>query len=201
MFSVCVVCAFFFCVCVQVRGIATSWSPVQGVVPTVLQLVTEVKRKVSWRLPRPELGCRAKDKNKKKHMLDRCLWSIEQKMSKLVGPPSCKVNSRWGSQDILFLCNLLVHYDVLETTSLSLSWARWIQPISSYIIFKISFSIILPSTARSPKVASIQIFREQLCWGNLLEGIQLDEDKQVEDNIKLDLMDIGCFSNVEGAGP
>jgi hypothetical protein len=42
------------------RGLATSWSPVQGVVPTVLDLVTEVKRKFSWRRPRPELGCRAK---------------------------------------------------------------------------------------------------------------------------------------------
>jgi hypothetical protein len=46
-------------------------------------------------------------------------------------------------------------------------------------------------------VAAIQIFREQLCWGNLLENIQLDEDKEVEDNIKLDLMNVGCVWNVE----
>jgi hypothetical protein len=39
---------------------ATSWSPVQGVQPIVLDVVTEVKQKVSWRRPRPELGCRAK---------------------------------------------------------------------------------------------------------------------------------------------
>jgi hypothetical protein len=32
---------------------------------TVLDLATEVKRKVSWRQPRPELGCRAKGKKKK----------------------------------------------------------------------------------------------------------------------------------------
>jgi hypothetical protein len=44
------------------RGLATSWSPAQGVLPTVQDLVTEVKRKVSWRRPRPELGCRAKRK-------------------------------------------------------------------------------------------------------------------------------------------
>jgi hypothetical protein len=31
-----------------------------GVLPTALDLVTEVKRKVSWRRPRPELGCAAK---------------------------------------------------------------------------------------------------------------------------------------------
>jgi hypothetical protein len=51
----------FLCLC-TLRGLATSWSPVQGVLPTVLELVTEVKRKDSWRRPRPELGCRAKGK-------------------------------------------------------------------------------------------------------------------------------------------
>jgi hypothetical protein len=30
------------------RGLAMSWSLVQGVLPTVLNKVTEVKRKVSW---------------------------------------------------------------------------------------------------------------------------------------------------------
>jgi hypothetical protein len=59
MFSVCVVSAFL-CVSVQVRGLVTSRSPVQGVLQTVLDLITEVKREVSWRRPRPELGCRAK---------------------------------------------------------------------------------------------------------------------------------------------
>jgi hypothetical protein len=38
------------------RCLATSWSPVQGVLLTVLDLVTEMKRKVSWRRPRPEIG-------------------------------------------------------------------------------------------------------------------------------------------------
>jgi hypothetical protein len=42
------------------RGLVKSSSPVQVVLPTVLDLVTEVKRKVSWRRPRPEMGCRAK---------------------------------------------------------------------------------------------------------------------------------------------
>jgi hypothetical protein len=37
-------------------------TPGPWVLPTVLDLVTEVKRKVSWRRPRPELGCRAKGK-------------------------------------------------------------------------------------------------------------------------------------------
>jgi hypothetical protein len=46
------------------RGLSTSWSPVQGVLPTVLDLVTEVKRKVSWRRPRPKLGCRATGKKR-----------------------------------------------------------------------------------------------------------------------------------------
>jgi hypothetical protein len=60
LFSVCVVCAFF---CVYTgRGLATSWSPIQGVLPTVMDLVTELKRKVWWRRPRPELGFRAKGK-------------------------------------------------------------------------------------------------------------------------------------------
>jgi hypothetical protein len=41
---------------------AAVWS----VLPIVLDLVTEVKRKVSWWRPRPQLGCRAKAKKKKK---------------------------------------------------------------------------------------------------------------------------------------
>jgi hypothetical protein len=45
-----------------------SCSPVQGVLLTLLNLVTEVKPKVSWRRPRPELGCRAKGKKK---------WDVE----------------------------------------------------------------------------------------------------------------------------
>jgi hypothetical protein len=63
MFSVCVyiyVCVFL-CLCTG-RGLETSWSPVQGVLPTVLDLVTEVKRKVLRRRRRPELGCRHKGK-------------------------------------------------------------------------------------------------------------------------------------------
>jgi hypothetical protein len=56
------VCAFL-CLCTG-KGLATSWSPFKGVLPTVLDLLTEVKRKVSWRRPRPELGCRAKGKKK-----------------------------------------------------------------------------------------------------------------------------------------
>jgi hypothetical protein len=38
------------------RVLATSWSPVQRVRPTVLDLVTEMKRKVSWRRPRHKIG-------------------------------------------------------------------------------------------------------------------------------------------------
>jgi hypothetical protein len=53
----CCACVFL-CLCTG-SGLATSWSPVQGVLPLVLDLVTEVKRKVSWRRPRPEWGCRA----------------------------------------------------------------------------------------------------------------------------------------------
>jgi hypothetical protein len=45
------------------RGLATSWSPVQGVLPTAIDLIIEVKRKVSWRRLGPELGCRAKGKS------------------------------------------------------------------------------------------------------------------------------------------
>jgi hypothetical protein len=51
---VCRVCDFL-CSCTG-RGLATSWSPVQGILPTALDLVTEVKRKVSWRRPRTKLG-------------------------------------------------------------------------------------------------------------------------------------------------
>jgi hypothetical protein len=40
------------------------------VLPTVLDLVTEMKRKVSWRRPRLELGCRAK-KKKIKYVMSR----------------------------------------------------------------------------------------------------------------------------------
>jgi hypothetical protein len=58
MFSVCVVCEFF-CVCVQVEALQRA---VQGVLPSVLELVTEVKRKVSRGLPRSELGGGAKGK-------------------------------------------------------------------------------------------------------------------------------------------
>jgi hypothetical protein len=60
----------FLCLCTG-RGPATSWSPVQGVLPTVLDLVTEVKRKVSWRRPRPELDC--KPEEKKMAPTDICL--------------------------------------------------------------------------------------------------------------------------------
>jgi hypothetical protein len=61
VYCLCCVC-IFLCLCTG-RGLATSWSPVQEVLPTVLDLITEVKRKVSWRRPRSELGCRAKGKN------------------------------------------------------------------------------------------------------------------------------------------
>jgi hypothetical protein len=50
MFSVCVVCAIF-CVFMQVEALRGADHP-----------LTEVKRKVSSRRPRPELGCRAKGK-------------------------------------------------------------------------------------------------------------------------------------------
>jgi hypothetical protein len=56
----------------HIQSLATSWSPVQGVLPTVLDLVTEAKQKISWRRPRPELGCRAKRKRKshsKQHLV------------------------------------------------------------------------------------------------------------------------------------
>jgi hypothetical protein len=46
------------------RSLATSWSPVQGVLLTVLDLVTVMKRKVSWRRSRPKSGCRATRKKK-----------------------------------------------------------------------------------------------------------------------------------------
>jgi hypothetical protein len=58
-----VVCVFL-CLC-TCRDLATSCSHAQVVMPTVLDLVTEVKRKVSWRRPRPKLGCRASGKKKK----------------------------------------------------------------------------------------------------------------------------------------
>jgi hypothetical protein len=64
MFRVCVVCAFF-CVCVQVEAFRRVDHPSKEsyrTLPTVLDVVTEVKQKVSWRRPRPELGCRAKGK-------------------------------------------------------------------------------------------------------------------------------------------
>jgi hypothetical protein len=66
VFSVCVVCAFL-CFCTG-RGLATSCSPVQGVPPTVLDLVIDLKREVSWKLLRPELGCRAKVEIKEKDL-------------------------------------------------------------------------------------------------------------------------------------
>jgi hypothetical protein len=56
------VCAFFLCLCTG-RGLATSWSPAQGVLPTVLR-----SRKPKWNeefhggRPRPNFGCRAKKK-------------------------------------------------------------------------------------------------------------------------------------------
>jgi hypothetical protein len=62
------------CLCTG-RGLATSWSPVQGLL-TVLDLVTEVKRKVPWRWPRPELGCRAKGKKKPFQYKIECIFSL-----------------------------------------------------------------------------------------------------------------------------
>jgi hypothetical protein len=38
------------------RGLATSWSPIQRVLQTVLDLATKMKLKVSWRRPRPKIG-------------------------------------------------------------------------------------------------------------------------------------------------
>jgi hypothetical protein len=46
-----VLCAHFF--------VFVYRSPVQGVLPIILDLVTELKQKISWRWPRPEIGCRA----------------------------------------------------------------------------------------------------------------------------------------------
>jgi hypothetical protein len=34
--------------------LATTWSPAQGVLPTVLDLVTEMKRKDLWRRPKAQ---------------------------------------------------------------------------------------------------------------------------------------------------
>jgi hypothetical protein len=59
MFNVCVVCAFF-CVCVQVEALRLADHPSKESYRLVLDLITEVKREVSWRRQRPELGCRAK---------------------------------------------------------------------------------------------------------------------------------------------
>jgi hypothetical protein len=72
----CLCCVFVsLCLCTG-RGLARSWSPVQGVLPTVLDLVTEVKWKVSWRWPRPELDCSAKGgKNMKLHIYWKLMWS------------------------------------------------------------------------------------------------------------------------------
>jgi hypothetical protein len=44
------------------RGLATSWSPVQGVLPIVLDLVTEMKRKFYGGGQGPKLGSRATGK-------------------------------------------------------------------------------------------------------------------------------------------
>jgi hypothetical protein len=46
------------------RGLAKSWSPVQGVLLTVLDLLNEMKLKVSWRLPRPKIGLQSHRKKK-----------------------------------------------------------------------------------------------------------------------------------------
>lgn len=57
-----VVCVFL-CLC-TCRDLATSCSHAQVVMPTVLDLVSEVERKVSWGQQRPELGCRSKGEKK-----------------------------------------------------------------------------------------------------------------------------------------
>jgi hypothetical protein len=58
MFSVCVVCAFS--VFVYRQRPCDELNTLQEVLQTVLDLVNEAKRKVSWGRPRIELGCRAK---------------------------------------------------------------------------------------------------------------------------------------------
>jgi hypothetical protein len=70
VWCLCCVCVFL-CLCTG-TGLAMIWSPVQGVLLTVLDLVTEVKRKVSWRRPRPKLGCRAKGKEIVSYPRRRC---------------------------------------------------------------------------------------------------------------------------------
>jgi hypothetical protein len=63
MFSVCVYVWVILCLCIG-RGLATSWSPAQGVLPTVLR---SRKPKWNWEFhggrPRPNWGCSAKEKN------------------------------------------------------------------------------------------------------------------------------------------
>jgi hypothetical protein len=87
VYCLCCMCVVL-CLCIG-RGLAMNWSPVQGVLPTDLDLVTEVKRKVSWRRPGPELGCRAKGKNMVLCCVVSCcvmLWAYEcKKNGKLDG--------------------------------------------------------------------------------------------------------------------
>jgi hypothetical protein len=59
------VCVRLFCVCVVLcvsRGLATGWSPVQGVLPTVKDQETEVKRSVSRMPYAPSGSNRNKDR-------------------------------------------------------------------------------------------------------------------------------------------
>jgi hypothetical protein len=101
MFTVCVVCVFL-CLCTG-RGIATNWSPVQGVLPTVLDLVTEVKQKVSWRRPVLELVCRAK---RKKFMMVNWPWYLAVLRSEF------RANSFYLHFKYQLLWSLLYHFNV-----------------------------------------------------------------------------------------
>jgi hypothetical protein len=86
----------FLCLCTG-RGLATCWSPVQGVLPTVLDLVTEVKRKVSWRRPRPELGCRVKGEKTEVNTVTFCACDDRRDMDWIL--------------DLLTTC---IHHSVLQ---------------------------------------------------------------------------------------
>jgi hypothetical protein len=53
-------------------GLATSWSPVRGDLLTVLDLVTEMKRKVLWRRPGPKIW--AVEPQEKKIFSEQYKW-------------------------------------------------------------------------------------------------------------------------------
>jgi hypothetical protein len=70
MFSVCVCVCVFLCLCTG-RGLATIWSPAHEVLPSVQDLETEVKRRVSWRQAKAQIGAVAP---RKKIRRKRSVW-------------------------------------------------------------------------------------------------------------------------------